>query len=47
MQHDESELICIGSRNDTGNICCSHIKYLHQLQNLFYILTNKELNIDL
>jgi len=46
MQHDESELICIGSINDSGNICCSNVKYVHQLQNLYFSLTGKELELE-
>ncbi len=39
---NSSGILCINLINDIV-----HIKYLHQLQNLYFALTNTELNIEL
>jgi len=39
--HDDGILIT------NQSVCLSSIKYLHQIQNLFFALTNEELNIEL
>lgn len=32
---------------DTGSVVLTHLKYLHQLQNLYFVLTNEELETNL
>jgi hypothetical protein len=46
ITHDPSPLAVLCEENN-GEIALDFIKYLHELQNLYYCLTGKELEINL